>query len=210
MSIGATIRHSFGPYERQVAELYRGMFVNLEDLAGKIRTWSAPQRVLEIGCGEGALAERVARDFPQSDYLGIDIISHLGRMYAGPEHNVSFRQVTAQDLAIEQPHRFDLILINDVLHHVPDDLRAEILDAARRLLAPRGSLIFKDWVRRVSPIHALCYFADAYIGGDKTVRYMPLGEQRDLIARVFGEGAIAAEATIKPWRHNRAFLIRQP
>jgi len=206
-SIGSAVRHAFGPYERQVAELYRRAFIDLEDLSGCIRDWAAPRSILEIGCGEGALAERLVRDFPQAQYTGIDIIPHLGRMYDGPAKRVSFRQITAEALAEEAPGSFDLVVINDVLHHVPDALRRGILDAARALLGPDGHLIFKDWVRRPTMIHAAVYVADAYIGGDRGVRYMPLEEQRELIAESFGEGAIQGERCIEPWAQNRAFLI---
>lgn len=206
-SFGATVRKSLGRYERPVSEIYRSVFINLEDLASSIRNWSQPKRILEIGCGEGALAELVVRDFPQAEYLGIDIISHLARMYAGPLDNVEFRQITAEDLSTELPGHFDLILINDVMHHVPDALRLGLLIAAKELLAPGGSLIFKDWVRRASPIHALCYVADVYVGGDKSVRYMPLDEQRNMLTEVFGAGSIVAEANIRPWDHNQSFLV---
>lgn len=207
-SFGATVRRAFGPYERQVSDLYRGIFINLEDLSSQIRTWTSPRNILEIGCGEGALAEFIARDFPQTPYLGIDIISHLGRMYEGERSHVEFQEITAQDLAIAQPGEFDLILINDVLHHVPDDIRHEILVATKTLLAPDGAVIFKDWDRRSSPIHAMCYVADVYVGGDKNVRYMPKAEQRSMLENVFGNDAIAEEASIKPWQHNCAFLVR--
>lgn len=206
-SFGATVRRAFGPYERQVSDLYRSIFINLEDLSDRIRTWTTPKNILEIGCGEGALAEFIARDFPGIPYLGIDIISHLGRMYEGQTENVEFQEITAQDLAATRPGEFDLILINDVLHHVPDEIREEILVAARTLLAPGGSLIFKDWDRRSSPIHAMCYIADVYVGGDKNVRYMPKSEQRKLLKGVFGEDAVLDEASIRPWKHNCAFLV---
>ncbi len=207
-SFGAAVRKNLGRYERPVSDLYRSVFINLEDLASNIRDWSQPKRILEIGCGEGALAELVVRDFPQAEYLGIDIISHLGRMYDGPSDNVEFRQIDAEVLARELPGQFDLILINDVMHHVPDALRLGLLGAAKELLAPGGLLIFKDWVRRPSPIHALCYVADVYVGGDNSVRYMSLDEQRNMLTEVFGTGSIIAEANIRPWDHNQSFLVR--
>lgn len=209
-SLGATIRRAFGPYEREVSELYRRLFIDLDDLAGRIRDWAAPRSILEIGCGEGALAERLAREFPRADYLGIDIIPHLGRLYDGPSDRVRFRQVDAAVLAGEAPGRFDLVVINDVLHHVPPAARRDLLAAARRLLAPDGHMILKDWVRRPTPIHAACYVADAYVGGDRGVRYMTMDEQRRLIAEGFGPEAVVAEASVAPWRHNHAFLVRNP
>ncbi len=207
-SLGATIRKALGRYERPISDAYRGIFINLEDLAARIRGWTKPRRILEIGCGEGALAELLTRDFPEAEYLGIDIIAHLGRMYAGRTENVSFRQVEAQVLAEETPGEFDLIVLNDVLHHVPDSEREAVLDAARRLLAPEGILVFKDWVRRATPIHALCYVADVYIGGDRSVRYMDHAEQVGLLTQVFGPNSIQDTASIRPWTQNLAFVVK--
>ncbi len=207
-SPGATIRNALGRYERPVSDAYRSVFINLEDLAAHIRGWVQPTRILEIGCGEGALAELLTRDFPAAEFLGIDIIRHLGRMYDGRREGVSFRQVEAQVLATEAPGRFDLIVLNDVLHHVPDSEREEILIAARTLLTPDGVLIFKDWVRRSTLINAACYVADAYIGGDRSVRYMDRAEQVGMLTRVFGPSAIRETASIRPWAQNLAFVIR--
>lgn len=204
-SIGASVRRAFGPYERQVSELYRRVFIDLENLADCIHNWSDAKAICEIGCGEGALAERICRDFPDASYLGIDIIPHLGRMFEGDR--AEFRQIDAQDLAEERAGQFDLVIINDVMHHVPGPLRADILEAAKKLLMPGGILIFKDWLRRKTPIHAACYIADVHIGGDKNVAYMAMDEQRDLILSVFGSDAIAAEQSIKPWSQNHAFKI---
>ena len=210
MSLGATIRKAFGPYERQVSDLYRRIFIDLDNLSARIGSWTAPRSILEIGCGEGALAERLMRNFPQASYLGIDIIPHLGRQYDGPRDQARFRQVRAEALADEIGGQFDLVVINDVLHHVPPSERAGLLAAARRLLAPGGRVVLKDWLRRPTPIHAACYIADAFIGGDRGVRYMTLDEQRQLISAAFGPGAVVSEGSIAPWRHNHAFLIQAP
>jgi 2-polyprenyl-3-methyl-5-hydroxy-6-metoxy-1,4-benzoquinol methylase len=208
-SIGSIVRRAFGPYERHVAEWYRRIFVDLDDLAKQIRAWVNPASILEIGCGEGALAERLARDFPAAKYLGIDVTCRLGRLFVHPPRNVSFRQVTAQELAREARGTFDLVVLSDVLHHVPRDLRPDLLAVARDLLSEGGHFVLKDWVRRPTLIHAMSYFADVYIGGDKNTHYMCLQEQRSLIDSTFGHGAIRHEADIAPWTQNHAFLIER-
>lgn len=208
--IGRAIRRALGPWERQASELYRSMFIDLEDMSALVRAWSKPERIIEIGCGEGALAERLVRDFPDAQYTGIDIIPHLGRMYSGPRDRVAFRQITAEDMARDHAGAFDLVVINDVLHHVPAALRPGILCASRSLLAPGGSLILKDWVRRPTPVHAAVYIADAVIGGDRGVAYMTADDQRRLIADSFGDHAVLAERSVRPWRQNLAFHVKLP
>ena len=69
-SLGASVRRAFSPYEREIAELYRRLFMNLDDLTARICDWTAPQSTLEIGCGEGALDERLVQVFPKSRLPG--------------------------------------------------------------------------------------------------------------------------------------------
>lgn len=212
-SIGSTVRRAFGRYERPVAELYRGLFVDLDAFSRCIEGWTKPRSIVEIGCGEGALAERLVRHFPDARYLGIDIVPHVGRLYHGPLERVEFLQISSQQLASERASQFDLVVLADVMHHVEVSLRKPVLESARELLAPQGRLVLKDWVRKPTLMHAACYVADVYVGGDRNVRYMTLGEQRKLLEFIFGEGSIIGEASIPPWSHNHAFLVvnaRQP
>ncbi|MEM7269722.1 MAG: class I SAM-dependent methyltransferase [Pseudomonadota bacterium] len=208
--VGSTVRRMLGPLERPVSDLYRDVFVSLEDMAKAVREWAEPQSILEIGCGEGALAELMARDFPEAKYLGIDIIPQLGRMYRGPDAEDRFSQIRAEDLAKARPAEFDVILIVDVLHHVPDGERETLLRSAFELLRPGGALIFKDWIRGADIMTGLVWVADVWIGGDKNVRYMDMAEQRAFIAAIFGEDAVEEERPIRPWSQNHAFLIRKP
>jgi hypothetical protein len=54
MSVGASIRKMFGPYERHVSEAYRSMYLNIDEFVEQVRRWSPyPHRILEVGCGEG-------------------------------------------------------------------------------------------------------------------------------------------------------------
>lgn len=206
-SLGSRVRRSLGRYERSAANLYRGMFVDLNDFSDCIRRWTQPRSILEIGSGEGALAEQLVRRFPHASYLGIDIIPHVGRLYQGPREKVEFREMSSQQLASERRGQFDLVILADVLHHVEDRLRLEVLQSARALMSADGCLVLKDWIRKPTPIHAASYIADVYIGGDRNVRYMSLGELRHLMTLAFGPGAIKQEASIAPWRHNHAFLV---
>ena len=43
---------------------------------------------------------------------------------------------------------FDAVLMMDLLHHIPDDSKRQLLDAVLRRLAPDGVLIIKDVTRR--------------------------------------------------------------
>lgn len=207
MAIGPMVRRAFGPFERQVAEAWRALFFDLDDWITMAAGWApGARRILELGCGEGYSTERLAAAFPDAEIMAVDIAPNIGRLYAGPADRVQFRIAYAEDLAAESAGRFDLIVLTDVLHHVPGPLRASLLGAARQLLAPGGVLAFKDWERRWSPIHALAYSADRWLTGDR-IAYLTLDEARGLLAEVFGADALGPTRHIAPWAHNYAIRV---
>jgi 2-polyprenyl-3-methyl-5-hydroxy-6-metoxy-1,4-benzoquinol methylase len=208
MSIGAKVRRMFGRHERLVSELWRAGFIDLNAFFRQVRAWvPGASNVLEIGCGEGAGTERLADLYPHASILSIDVAPNLGRLYARPPKRVSFQQVSVTDLAATHGGKFDLILMCDVLHHIPAELRAEIIAATRSLLAPGGSFVCKDWARAATPIHWLAYAADRWLTGDR-VQFLTRCETEILFENAFSASAQRGTATIKPWRNNFALLIQ--
>jgi 2-polyprenyl-6-hydroxyphenyl methylase/3-demethylubiquinone-9 3-methyltransferase len=209
MRPGPLIRRFFGPYERGVAEAYRRMFVDLDDLARLMGAWvPQAQKILEIGCGEGAMTERIARTYPTAAVIAIDISPNLGRLFRAHTSSVTFRQETIADVASREPATFDLVVLADVIHHVPADARRPLVCAIDQALAPNGSLILKDWVVSASPIHWLCAMSDRYLTGDD-VAYCTMGGINALLTDIFGPGTIRRIDTVMPWRNNVAVLARR-
>ena len=208
MSIGSRVRQMFGRHERLVAELWRAGFINLDEFFARVQEWvPQPTRILEIGCGEGAGTERLASAYPGAEITAIDITPNLGRLYAGRMDRVQFRRMPVQDLLPAHAAKFDLILMCDVLHHIPSDMRPEILAAARELLSPGGSFVFKDWGRAATPVHWVAYAADRWLTGDR-IRYLTPHEAEDLISSNFPGTSLRARATVRPWRNNFALLMQ--
>jgi 2-polyprenyl-3-methyl-5-hydroxy-6-metoxy-1,4-benzoquinol methylase len=208
MKVGPLIRRMFGPYERQISEAYRSIFIDLDGLVEQMRQWQPNAiRILEVGCGEGAVTQRLIKAYPGAKITAIDITPHVGRMYEGPREDVQFIRCGVEELNAHEPKKFDLAILCDVLHHVPLELRQRLLDAIRTALAPRGTLIFKDWQRNHALIHWLCYASDRWLTGDH-VSYMTRDEMRAGLAHSFGEDALVDEANVGPWRNNIATLVR--
>ena len=208
MPIGPTVRRLFGRHEPAVAALYRSIYIDLDAYLRQIQDWViAPQRILEVGAGEGAVTERLALAYPDAEILAIDITPSVGRLYAGPRGKVAFAQQTVQQVALDQPGGFDCVILSDVLHHVPPAIRDDIIAALRGCLALGGRLVFKDWARTATPIHWMCLASDRYLTGDDVSFLTPL-EAEGLIAAKFGPAAIAERTTIAPWRNNYAMLVR--
>jgi 2-polyprenyl-3-methyl-5-hydroxy-6-metoxy-1,4-benzoquinol methylase len=208
MKIGPLIRRMFGPYERQITDLYRAIYIDIDAFVDLVKKWSpTATRILEVGCGEGAVTQRLRVAYANAEISAIDITPRVGRLYQGPLDRVRFIKCDVQEIASKEQGRYDLIVLSDVLHHVPLEIRRGLLDAVRVALAPNGTLVFKDWQKNYAPIHWLCYASDRWLTGDR-VCYMTREEMRERLAVSFGHNALVAEARISPWWNNLAIRVR--
>jgi SAM-dependent methyltransferase len=209
MSLGPFIRRLFGPYERGVGEAYRSLYIDIDAFVALMRRWNpSPTRILEVGCGEGSVTERLRSGYPEVAITAIDITPRLGRLYTGSRARVRFIRCTAQEIAATDREQYDLVVLSDVMHHVPVESRQGLIDAVRATLAPQGTLIFKDWERNSSLIHWMSYASDRWLTGDR-ISYMNRNEMRELLARSFGLEALVAEARVMPRWNNIALLVRR-
>ena len=208
MGIGARIRTRLGRFEKPIADLYRRYFVDLAALAVQVRQAADAANILEVGCGEGALVEQLRKQFPNSVLTGIDIVPTVGRLYRGDRSNVTFRQATIDEIARESPGAFDLVILADVLHHVPAPERKKLLAGIREVLREGGTLALKDWQKAPNLAHLLCWVSDRWISGEQVAFFGP-GELRGLVEAVFGSASIAAESFTPPHRNNALFVVRK-
>jgi 2-polyprenyl-3-methyl-5-hydroxy-6-metoxy-1,4-benzoquinol methylase len=155
------------------------------------------------------VTERLSAKYSGASITAIDVSSRLGRLYRGPVHGVQFIRCTAQEIAVAQPGKYDLVVLADVFHHVPVELRQGLLEAIKTALAPGGAFVFKDWERTFSPMHWLVYALDRWLTGDR-VKYMSRAEMRERLTHSFGVASLVAEATVPPWRNNIAALVTPP
>jgi SAM-dependent methyltransferase len=207
MPIGPLIRRALGSYEGAAAEGFRRVFVDLDDFIARLQEWVPnPGRILEVGCGEGAVAEPLAKAYPASAIIGSDICPTVGRLFRGDRSQMTFLQTPVEQLASARPGFFDLVVLCDVLHHVPPSRREGLLRAVAQTMAPGGKLVVKDWLPSHGPIHWLCSFTDRYITGD-AVEFSAKAKIADLLSCVFGATAVRREASVRPWSNNIAFLV---
>ena len=210
MGIGASVRRAFGPWERPVASAYRAIYLDLADLE-RVLARQVPRAasILEVGGGEGAVTELLARTFGEARILSIDITPRIGRLYAGRKDLVEFRQASVSEIADDQPASFDLVVLSDVLHHVPQNLRESFLGDIAHCVAPGGQLVIKEWARTAAPIHWLCYASDRWLTGDR-IAFMTPDELRALVGRAVPGLQHAGEGEIAPWANNFFQAYQRP
>jgi len=151
------IFHSWDLYDNIVHNnwmMHRQMASVIQKVALEISATqnTNPQlHVLDLGCGDGAMARNGLKDCPVEKYVGVDLsqdaLMHLEtRQGLGP--NV---QVLRGDIAtsIEElpPEAFDLVLASYSLHHFESAQKKAILQQIRRLLSPNGVFVWIDIAR---------------------------------------------------------------
>jgi 2-polyprenyl-6-hydroxyphenyl methylase/3-demethylubiquinone-9 3-methyltransferase len=127
------------------------------------------KKVVDIGCGGGILAESIAQS--GADTTGIDLsekalkVAELHALEVGA--NLTYRAISAEDLAEEQPGQYDVVTCMEMLEHVPDP--ASVVRACAALCKPGGTLFFSTLNR--SPKSYLF----AIIGAEYILRLLPKG-----------------------------------
>ena len=189
MTIGSSVRRVLGPrLERVAADRYRRLFVDLDALAATIAGLGRFGTVIEVGCGEGALLSQLMDALDEhASAVGIDIAANPGHGYTGRNSNVAFRRAEVAELVAEG-QRFDLVVVSDVLHHIAPTGRIGFLESCRDLLAPNGTIVVKEWVRRRNVAHFAAYGSDRYVSGDKGVQFYSESELQDVFTDVFRAG----------------------
>jgi SAM-dependent methyltransferase len=164
---------AYGPQLRRgIAALNRPMFLHelastwlpaVADLDRRLRS-APPARVLDLGCGLGASSIALARAYPRTQVLGVDLDeasvaeARAQAAAAGVADRVTFVAGDAARVAAEAP--FQLVAVFEALHDMGDPL--ETLRTARALLAADGHVLVAD--ERV---------ADAFTTpGEPTERFM--------------------------------------
>jgi ubiquinone/menaquinone biosynthesis C-methylase UbiE len=129
-----------------------------ERTLARTAAWLAPdQQVLELGCGTGSTALRLAPKVGR--YLATDLSVGMieiarERLAKEPRENLEFRTGTAETLAEAEPGRFDVVLGFNYLHLVEDPART--LASVHRLLKPGGSFVSKTvCLKEMNPLVAL-------------------------------------------------------
>ena len=128
------------------------------------------KHVLDVGCGGGILADSMARKGAR--VMGIDLASkplRVAELHAleASTPNVSYREISAEDLAVESPAAFDVVTCMEMLEHVPD--AASVVRACATLVKPGGWVFFSTINRSAKS------FVFAIVGAEYLLNLLPRG-----------------------------------
>jgi 2-polyprenyl-6-hydroxyphenyl methylase/3-demethylubiquinone-9 3-methyltransferase len=127
------------------------------------------KQIVDVGCGGGILAESMAAR--GAIVTGIDLaekplkVAELHLIESGQQ--VTYRRISAEDLARERPASFDAVTCMEMLEHVPDP--AATVAACAALVKPCGHIIFSTLNRNLKS------YLFAVIGAEYVLRLLPRG-----------------------------------
>ena len=103
----------------------------------------AEDRLLDIGCGTGALLHRLAAVHPVSRLAGVDPVPEMleaARDKLSPA--IELRQGWAEQLPFADS-QFDIVVSCSMFHYI--DRPSDALGEIQRVLRPGGQLVVTDW-----------------------------------------------------------------
>jgi 2-polyprenyl-6-hydroxyphenyl methylase / 3-demethylubiquinone-9 3-methyltransferase len=126
--------------------------------------------VLDVGCGGGILADSMARKGAM--VTGIDLATKalkVAQLHAleAQTPNVSYREISAEALALEQAGQYDVVTCMEMLEHVPNP--ASVVQACATLVKPGGWVFFSTINRNPKA------WVFAVVGAEYVLNLLPKG-----------------------------------
>ena len=140
-------RHLFSPRGKDIQnKVWNLVLTNLD--------WNGNGKILDVGCGNGALTIKTAKHYPNAKVVGIDYWGtqweysksdcEANARTEGVSDRVQFQKASASNLPFEDGY-FDAAVSNMCFHEVADAKdKREVIREALRVVRKGGSFCFQD------------------------------------------------------------------
>lgn len=114
--------------------------------AEKLAEWlpeffkGTPTAILDFGCGDGLMTEKVQKQFPQTKLYGCDPSPESIKVAQKNHPDITF-EVSEADVSCFEDEQFDVIFAAGVFHHIPFSEHAGYIQDLYRILTKNGVLI---------------------------------------------------------------------
>ncbi len=126
-------------------------------------------QALDIGCGGGILTESLATSGAKAK--GIDLSKkalQVAKLHAlETSLSVEYELISAEDLALKEPAKYDVITCMEMLEHVPDP--KSIVQSCAKLAKPGATLFFSTLNRNPKS------YLMAILGAEYILKMLPKG-----------------------------------
>lgn len=154
--------------------------------------WSGKGKLLDIGCGSGALTIRCAKKYQKADIIGLDF---WGKEWSYAkkqcENNAKEEQVEKQITFIQgdasklpfEDETFDAAISNFVFHEVKSQPNKQlVVKEALRVIKPGGSFVFHDLFEQKNIYNDMqAFIEELKKEGIKEINYVPHTEKQSIV-----------------------------
>jgi predicted exporter/SAM-dependent methyltransferase len=168
-------------------------------------------RILDLGCGYGIVAHWLTLFAPERTVSGVDFDTdkiRVAQATARVNARVAFERRDLLDWA-EYPV-CDCVLLCDVLHYFPRELKAEVLRKAFQALRPGGSLVLRDACSDKSRLHPIVAWLEKWavrLGQNKTAHGLHFESAAAYLGLLEDAGFIQSRTLLEAGLGSNAMLV---
>jgi ubiquinone/menaquinone biosynthesis C-methylase UbiE len=143
-------------------------------------------RILDLGCGTGAMAIAVGRELPSARVIGIDgdleVLRRAHDKAAAVGVELELHEALADAVPLADAS-VDCVVSTLVFHHLPPKVKRDALAEARRVLEPGGRLLICDVGRAQDPLMRGVFLLVQLLDGFKTTQENARGKLPQIVAK---------------------------
>ena len=191
MSPGPLLRRLLGDrWFPILGRLYRRVFVDLRKVVEGFPEVPEGGHILDVGAGDGELMNLLLPLNPGATATLIDVAPQVGGwLRADLRDRVEALPETSVAAYAKRKRPVDLVILSDVVHHVPLPERPGLLADLRELLGGRAAKLVVKEVEPGSWRAQIYYLADRFITGDRNVHFIRRDEVRQLVQSALPDAA---------------------
>lgn len=125
------------------------------------------KKIIDLGCGGGILTEALAKE--GAIVTGIDMSEpalKIAKLHQKESKlDIEYRLITAEEIALTQPEKYDIVTCLEMLEHVPDP--SSVIHSAAKLVKPGGKVFFSTINRNLKS------YLFAVIGAEYILKLLP-------------------------------------
>jgi len=128
-----TWKEYYWAYQNRLAELY---YIPLFDQWG---VSMKGKKVLDVGCGDGGFTAALAQ--AGADCTGVEV-RDFGWDTTQPNLRFIQQDILAENAPTVLGDDYDVIILRDVIEHIPLKIKSEFMAALRKFTSPAGIILF--------------------------------------------------------------------
>ena len=116
-------------------------------------------KVLDAGCGTGAVAKELKEIKPKLEIYGIDPDKRILEIARKKTKDINFQEAFMQKLPFPDNY-FDFVYSSLVVHHIQSEVKQDAMNEIYRVLKPKGKFLLVDFGKPKNKFFAIpCLYA---------------------------------------------------